>query len=757
MSVLKKDTSLQVLRHQCTQSAFTARHLRMLLSPAQAYLLPLAVIALIDMNAFFAQCEQVRLGKSLEDPVVCCQWKSLIAVSYAARKYGISRMEPLSLALKKCPALVVGHAAVFRKGEAYWKYVDGLPDQALHKVSLDPYRRELRKVFRVLQTQCDAVEKASIDECYLDLGRLVYHKVVEFFPFLADLADNDRLPPIPAHLPEELRWSGTMYQSEDEKRAFDTALDNPTLDPAAMAQALGILLQDWDDVCQIVGSQFLYAIRTKIYEELSYTTSGGLATTKAVAKLAAGHVKPDNQTLVRPRAVHAFLSNFELTDVTSMGGMVGKDIVRRLQVPAGVESTSYIRNKFTLEQLKGEFPQDPALAVRVYEFCRGTHKQELKRRIAMKSMMSRKNFIEKTPVKTVGDAYDWIKVFVGDLYGRLVELDSESMNLSLLQQEAGDRASIARPRTVAVQIITSAWEKQSRQTKFPVIRDLTRLRTALEAAYFRLLCQMLDTVGAKDAAIKYADLRAEDPLLYQIPIATLANLSVTINNFVKTTEASLIDTYGKGGVRVLEKESVCQEFEQNPTVGVAEEHADRDTVVADASRPKAARRNSYVRQLFTDFEKEQLRPSEPAVPVKQRALSKEDKDYVKKMFEDYQHDAMVQRAVSKMRPAKDRAPAQKSAKERTLTPKLGRGDKTRARTDRGDKADVHAKSADSVEPQDAFLKELMRTQRCARCNTAVDDVFDHRDFHVALDLSARLNNEPGAQKRRRAEQSVLPF
>ncbi|RKP30819.1 DNA/RNA polymerase [Metschnikowia bicuspidata] len=729
MSVLKKDTSLQVLRHQCTQSAFTARQLRMLLSPAQAYLLPLAVIALIDMNAFFAQCEQVRLGKSLEDPVVCCQWRSLIAVSYAARKYGISRMETLSLALKKCPALVVGHAAVFRKGEAYWKYVDGLPDQALHKVCLDPYRRELRKVFRVLQTQCDAVEKASIDECYLDLGRLVYHKMVEFFPVLADLADNDRLPPIPAQLPEELRWSGTMYQSEDEKRAFDTALDNPTLDPAAMAQALGILLQDWDDVCQIVGSQFLHAIRAKIYEELSYTTSGGLATTKAVAKLAAGHVKPDHQTLVRSRAVHAFLSNFELTDVTSMGGMVGKDIVRRLQVPAGVESTSYIRKEFTLKQLKEEFPQDPALAVRVYEFCRGTHKQEFKRRSAMKSMMSRKNFIEKTPVKTVGDAYDWIKVFVGDLYGRLVELDHESMNLSLLQQEAGDRASIARPRTVAVQFTTSAWERQTRQTKFPVIRDLTRLRTALEAAYFRLLCQMLDTVGAKDAAIKdaaikYADLRAEDPCLYQIPIATLANLSVTVNNFVKTTDASLIDTYGKGGVRVLEKESICQEFEQKPTVAVAEEHVDRNTVVSDASRPKAARRNSYVRQLFTDFEKEQLRPSEPAVPVKQRALSKEDKDYVKKMFEDYQHDAMVQRAVSKMRPAKDRAPAQ---------------------------------NADSAEPQDAFLKELMRTQRCARCNTAVDDVFEHRDFHVALDLSARLNNEPGAQKRRRAEQSVLPF
>ena len=37
--------------------------------------------------------------------------------------------------------------------------------------------------------------------------------------------------------------------------------------------------------------------------------------------------------------------------------------------------------------------------------------------------------------------------------------------------------------------------------------------------------------------------------------------------------------------------------------------------MSDASRPKAARRNSYVRQLFTDFEKEQLRPSEPAMAM----------------------------------------------------------------------------------------------------------------------------------------------
>lgn len=743
MSILNRDTSKYEIRVEPLESAFTYNDLKMLSDPEMAYLLPLAVIGLIDMNAFFAQCEQVRLGKSIDEPVVCCQWKSLIAVSYAARKFGVSRLDPLSLALKKCPQLVIGHAAVFKKGESYWRYLDGLPSQALHKVSLDPYRRELRKVFRTLQSQCDLVEKASVDECYLDFGRAVHSQLLEQFPELRDLRENDPLPPLPPRISEELRWEGLLYYAEDEKEQ-DTG--DPVLDPAQTPTSTplktksAIILRDWDDICHVIGSRLLYDIRMKVYEDLKYTTSGGLATTKTVAKLAAGFIKPDSQTIIRPRAINSFLQNFELTDITSMGGMIGQDIVRRLQVPPAINSISFIRKEFTIDHLKEEFSNDHPLATRIYEFCRGQHQQKLKQRTEVKSMMSRKNFLADCPVKTVGDAFDWIKVFVGDLYGRLVELDYESMNLSMLQTNPNGRASISRPKTVSVHFTTSAWEKVSKQCKFPVIRDLVKFRQTLETVFFKLLCQILENMKASDSETKYLELSHDDPCLYQLPIPLLANLAVVIGNFSKTADANLIDSYGKKSFEdSMSKETIKRQFEE---LG-----KQIPNVPNTAPVKKIKRSNSYVKKLFEDYEKEKNQDNASSssivnTTVRPKDTFKEDKDYVKKMFEDFQHDQMVCKAINEISSpikAQDTRSMDDQTKDaRRTTPKI-----------------------DSPEPNNTFWKQLMQSNVCPECKIQVLDIFEHRDFHVALELSSKLNGRPTGRSKPRNKshkgQSVLPF
>lgn len=95
---------------------------------------PLRVIALCDSDAFYAACEQVRLGADPEEPLVVSQWQALIAVNYPARKYGISRMDKIQDAKKRCPHLRVVHVATYKEGEAepgYWEN----PDTLTHKVS----------------------------------------------------------------------------------------------------------------------------------------------------------------------------------------------------------------------------------------------------------------------------------------------------------------------------------------------------------------------------------------------------------------------------------------------------------------------------------------------------------------------------------------------------------------------------------------------------------------------------------------------
>ena len=124
---------------------------------------PLRVIALCDSDAFYAACEQVRLGIDPALPLVVLQWDSLIAVNYPARKFGISRMDKLREAKKRCPDLVVVHVATYKEGEAepgYWEN----PDTRTHKVSLDHYRRESMKIIQLFK---EGLPTGEVGECVL--------------------------------------------------------------------------------------------------------------------------------------------------------------------------------------------------------------------------------------------------------------------------------------------------------------------------------------------------------------------------------------------------------------------------------------------------------------------------------------------------------------------------------------------------------------------------------------------------------------
>jgi nucleotidyltransferase/DNA polymerase involved in DNA repair len=49
------------------------------------------VIVHLDLDCFYAQVEQRRLGIPASEPVAVQQWGSLLAVNYVARKFGIKR------------------------------------------------------------------------------------------------------------------------------------------------------------------------------------------------------------------------------------------------------------------------------------------------------------------------------------------------------------------------------------------------------------------------------------------------------------------------------------------------------------------------------------------------------------------------------------------------------------------------------------------------------------------------------------------
>lgn len=459
---------------QSQKSKFCWKDLVDLNHPDRSHNTPLLVIAHIDVNAFFAQLEQLRLGLSAEDPVVCVQWNSLIAVSYAARKYGISRMDSLESARKKCPNLVPAHTAVFKKGDPNWSYREAgvLPNADNHKVSLDPYRRESRKMMRLFRSQCDKVEKASVDESFMDFGRLIYAKAMELFPMLTQIPDDlkELLPPVPTELPEALKFAGEIYYTDEE-------------DPNSIERDI----KDWDDVFVMMGSEIAANVRHLVEEQLGYTTSCGVSRLKTISKLASGFLKPDNQVSVRSSAIPAFCENFEISDFWSMGGKTGHMIQLKLSTPS--EGTiKYIRENFTMEQLQERLSPDTLLLTQLYKMVRGELYTPLNLRTDVKSMASSKNF-RADSVKTVEDINQWMPVFCGDILQRLQEMDEESGILS------GDTANkiIRRPKTVSIHFRSKEFQSFTRQCSIPLLSSLTKLNDLIYKNGIKLAQNALDS------------------------------------------------------------------------------------------------------------------------------------------------------------------------------------------------------------------------------------------------------------------------
>ncbi|PGH16303.1 hypothetical protein AJ79_01842 [Helicocarpus griseus UAMH5409] len=443
-----------------TTSAFIHRHLTLLRSCSLRT--PLRLIAHIDLDAFYAQCEMVRLNTPLTQPLAVQQWDSLIAVNYPARAFGITRMITAVEARKRCPELITQHVATFREGEGgHWRYrEDAAERKGSDKVSLEPYRNESRRILGVIRgvlegwvgrvvgggvgevfggeavgggryEQLVRVEKAGIDEVFVDLSALVYEVLLEKYPMLregeAPRDLNERLPKPPTTV---LEWG-----KEDLLVDLDVGQAEED-DP------------DWDDVCMLVGADIVRDVRRAIWERLKYTCSAGIARNKMMAKLGSACNKPNKQTIVRNRAVQQFLGGFPFTKIRALGGKLGKQVVEMF----GTEQVGELLN-VSLEQLRGKLGDETGLWL--YDVIRGNEYSEVSVRTKIKSMLSTKSF--RPGIKSTAQAEKWLKIFVADIYGRLLE--------------EGVLENKRRPKVITIHWRT-AGQMRSRQIPIPTGRPI---------------------------------------------------------------------------------------------------------------------------------------------------------------------------------------------------------------------------------------------------------------------------------------------
>lgn len=339
-------------------------------------------------------------------------------------------------AKEKCPDIVCQHVATWKEGDVKWGYSEeAWREIAVRKVSLDPYRIESRRILacikECLPRETQRVEKASIDEVFLDLSAQVHGVLLERFPELKGPAPyDDSSEPLPRPSLTALDWKADALV---DLNVGEVEEEDP----------------DWDDVALLIASEIVRDVRKRIWEELKYTCSAGLSRNKMMAKLGSAHKKPNAQTVIRNRAVGMFMSGFKFTKIRNLGGKLGDEVVAAF----GTDMVEDLL-KVPVEVLKKKMGDETGSWL--YSIIRGEDHSEVNPRTQIKSMLSAKSF--RPSINTFEVACRWLRIFVADIFGRLVE--------------EGVLDNKRRPKTLTIHHRQGA-QTRSKQAPIPMGKNIT--------------------------------------------------------------------------------------------------------------------------------------------------------------------------------------------------------------------------------------------------------------------------------------------
>ncbi|KAG2467190.1 ASPP2 protein, partial [Polypterus senegalus] len=259
------------------------------------------VVALVDMDCFYVQVEQ-RLNPELKNkPCVVAQYKTwkgggIIAVSYEARAFGVTRNMWADEAKKLCPDL-----HVFRVQEAHGK------------ADLTKYREASVEVIEVM-SRFAVIERASIDEAYMDLTNFVAQRLKES---TEDMLHPDRL---------KSTYVEGFPKNDDEmlieKVVVLLTLAMPVCFMFAEEKRL-CGLKEWlqclsynpscPELQLMVGAIIVEEMRAAVEAETGFRCSAGISHNKVLSKLACGLNKPNRQTILPLASVPSLFSNLPIS------------------------------------------------------------------------------------------------------------------------------------------------------------------------------------------------------------------------------------------------------------------------------------------------------------------------------------------------------------------------------------------------------------------------------------------------------------
>ena len=280
------------------------------------------IIAHIDLDCFYVQVERSLNPSFLNKPVAVVQYNpfgdlktlkgtdnrcletngSIIAVSYEARSFGVKRGMRGNDARKLCSDLIVIQVPVNHG-----------------KADLSIYRNASNDIVNVLLDKFSTVviEKASIDEVYLDLTKEIISQT-NLFSFQEILQD------VQLNLDDSLKLAGddrnelNLQKKDLSKGHSNCESNNENIDIELKHWLFRINnIQSWSMEYQlyIYCIKYLQFIRKTIFQELGFTVSGGISHNKLLAKIGSGMHKPNKLTIFPAIKVLSVFTQMPLTRI----------------------------------------------------------------------------------------------------------------------------------------------------------------------------------------------------------------------------------------------------------------------------------------------------------------------------------------------------------------------------------------------------------------------------------------------------------
>ncbi|XP_059172551.1 DNA polymerase eta-like [Physella acuta] len=330
-------------------------------------------VVLIDMDCFYVQVEQ-RLNPSLKGkPCAVVQYKTwkgggIIAVGYEARACGVTRQMRGDDAKAMCPEIHLARVPEVRG-----------------KADLTRYREAGAEVIAIFSKFCSCVERASVDEAYLDLTMEVTQR-------MTGMAES---PVKDVQLPNTFveAYDGADGKNEWLQKIYSDA----SVDKCEQRLAVAACLVE--------------EMRAAVFKDTGFTCSAGIAHNKMLAKLACGRNKPNKQTVLPHSSVPSVFSTLPLQKIRHLGGKLGASIIELgCKMMGDVTRFSELELQKHCGNKAGSW---------LYYACRGIDTEPVAVRELPKSIGCSKMFMGKEALDTTSKIKQWLSELAEEVMERL--------------------------------------------------------------------------------------------------------------------------------------------------------------------------------------------------------------------------------------------------------------------------------------------------------------------------------------------------